>query len=497
MAESRAWEIPFPPDVYAIALEESLLLDALNSLLGNTSAKRIPPALGLAPVNDIVHGACELLQDTEQALFLQYYEKLAACRRRALDTHMPEPAPVLTDILCRAEALARYYLMEGQAPIWTAARQVVAELEWTVDKHSVAPNTGGNVLLGAYSSGPFAGLCKLTKSHASVCRLLNRLVQHLGGALDRPQYWSTLAINMDLRLPPHKDRGNFPTSNLVFSLTHHSEGGVWIEDGCGQAYLSPSGVPRCGTVFKLGLQSLSFPAHRMTHATCDWHLTNRVILSAYCAGQTHHLKLDQRMLLRDLGFVLPPLPEVRCPVMVIAARRAAMEATPDTVIELIATSYEKSLGASHSVTCAGRQMILANTPQAASSTAASPHAWITAMPGAGMVGVVGATAEGSDERSAGDPPATQGPAGDLPAPSSTKVAGSGADSGYAAGMSLGADYSARSANFGSQNSIMITISDSEDDPMLPADDIEGLVEAGQHSAEAANHADNFDLLGMD
>ena len=231
MAEPKVWEIPFPPDVYATALEEFLLLEALRGLLGEEASKRVPPAIGLAPVNDIVQCACALLDEAERMVFMAYYEQLALHRRRALDTFMPEPAPVLTNVLSRAEALARYFLMDGQSPIWTAARQVVAELEWCQDKHSIAPKQGGSVLLGAYSCGPFAGLCKMTKSHASVCRLLNRLIQHLGGNLDRPQYWSTIAVNMDLRLPPHKDSGNFPTSNLVFSLTHHSDGGLWIEDG--------------------------------------------------------------------------------------------------------------------------------------------------------------------------------------------------------------------------------------------------------------------------
>ena len=308
MAEPKVWETPFPPDVYAIALEEFLLLEALRRLLGEEASLRVPPTIGLAPVNDIVQCACALLGATEKIAFLAYYEQLALHRRRALDTFMPEPAPVMTDTLSRAEALARYFLMDGQSPLWTAARQVVAELEWCRDKHSIAPQQGGSVLLGAYSCGPFAGLCKMTRSHASVRRLLNRLVQHLGGNLDRPQYWSTIAVNLDLRLPPHKDSGNFPTSNLVFSLTHHSDGGLWIEDGCGQAATNPTEASRCGKVYKLGLHSLSFPAHRLVHATCEWKHTNRIILSAYCAGQTHHLKQDQRSLLRDLGFVLPPLP---------------------------------------------------------------------------------------------------------------------------------------------------------------------------------------------
>ena len=75
--------------------------------------------------------------------------------------------------------------------------------------------------------------------------------------------------------------------------------------------------------------------------------------------------------------------------------------------------------------------------------------------------------------------------------------GPGADSGYAAGMEPGADYTARFGSLDGQHSLMIFISDSEDDPIMPAEDNEGPVEAGQHSAEAAGHADNFDFLSMD
>ena len=143
-----------------------------------------------------------------------------------------------------------------------AVRQVVGLLEWQPDKHSVAPGKGGNVMLGAYSKGPFRGLRKATRSHASVCRLLNRLVQHMGCL----PCWSTLAVNLDLRLPPHKDSGNYPSGSLVLSLTHHVNGGLWIED----VTEGPQRQRRCGAVYRMDMRGLFFPAHKMMHATCDW-----------------------------------------------------------------------------------------------------------------------------------------------------------------------------------------------------------------------------------
>ena len=129
------------------------------------------------------------------------------------------------------------------------------------------------MMLGAYSRGPFTGSCRMTRSHASVCRVLNRLVHHLGG----PHHWGTLALNLDVRLPPHRDSGNYPSSSLLIGLTHHVDGGVWIEDAVTTSGRAGNGGARCGSVYRMEMQSLKFPAHRMVHATCGWSLTNRIV----------------------------------------------------------------------------------------------------------------------------------------------------------------------------------------------------------------------------
>ena len=290
-------EVPFPLDMYTVALEEFLLIEALSRLMQQQGRGTLPPAIGLAPVNDILVYAQLLLDAPGYAALLQYSEDLNRSRFHVVDAYLPEPAPVLDEKLLAAEAMARAFLAEGHAPIWSAVRQVVGLLEWQPDKHSVAPGKGCNVMLGAYSKGPFRGLCKAARSHASVCRLLNRLVQHMGCLT----YWSTLAVNLDLRLLPQKDSGNYPSGSLVLSLTHHVNGGLWIEDVTDR----PQQQRKCGAVYRMDMRGLFFPAHEMVHATCDWSGTRRIVLTAFCVGQVDKLDAGQREILHELGFLLP------------------------------------------------------------------------------------------------------------------------------------------------------------------------------------------------
>ena len=59
---------------------------------------------------------------------------------------------------------------------------------------------------------------------------------------------------------------------------------------------------RCGRVVRLSFQSLLFPAHRMTHCTCSWDVTDRLTLAAYCIGTVNRLSNAQLELLEHYGF---------------------------------------------------------------------------------------------------------------------------------------------------------------------------------------------------
>ena len=139
-------EVQFPLDMYTVALEEFLLIEALMRLQQQQGGGALPPAIGLMPVNDILLYAQSLLDDSGYATLLQYAEGLHHSRFHVVDAYLPEPAPILCDQLLAAESLARAFLAEGHAPIWSAVRQVVGLLEWQPDRHSVAPGIKGAML---------------------------------------------------------------------------------------------------------------------------------------------------------------------------------------------------------------------------------------------------------------------------------------------------------------------------------------------------------------
>ena len=146
--------VPYPADVYYLALEEYLLLNALRLCALEQGGGLIRPALGLAPRNDIIREAHDLLGPEPLRRFLTYAGSLGATLKRCLDTHMPEPpgslqpqAPVV------AEVMAWHYLKDGDAPVWSAVRQAIAELSWEPGRHGFSPGDHCNLTLGAYRKG--------------------------------------------------------------------------------------------------------------------------------------------------------------------------------------------------------------------------------------------------------------------------------------------------------------------------------------------------------
>ena len=65
-------------------------------------------------------------------------------------------------------------------------------------------------------------------------------------------------------------------------------------------------VFRCGSLYRITLQGLLFPAHSMTHCSTGWSLTDRIMLTAYyCISNARRLTAEQRALLGSLDFGLP------------------------------------------------------------------------------------------------------------------------------------------------------------------------------------------------
>ena len=294
--------LPYPTDVYTDALEEALLLHAAINLLHEQGRGTLPPAaMGLAVRNDIISWAGQALEPEQRKAFMRYAQSLHRHLRRYLTTYMPEPIGEPGPQSPEAEMLAWHFLSDGSATLWGAVRQAVAVLDWQAGRHAFSGERKANVTMGAYSKGPHCGICSGTRAHPSFCRLVNRFINHLCPQL----VWTSFALNLDTRMPPHRDQGNAPTGSLLTCLTHNEGGELWLEDGEGQCYDDTEVGMRCGRIVRLSMQSLLFPAHAMTHCTCDWSLTNRVTLAAYCIGTVKHLKKEETLLLEELGFCLP------------------------------------------------------------------------------------------------------------------------------------------------------------------------------------------------
>ena len=231
-----------------------------------------------------------------------YAEALSNQQKRCLDTHMPFPLGDFQQHMPKAEQVAHALLTDATAPIWCAVRQAVAEVEWDQGRHAfMKAEQPHNLTLGAFAYGPHCGLCRGTREHANFCRLLNRFICHI-----KPDHvWSSFALNLNARLPPHKDSHNAPTGSLLLSLSHHEEGSVWLEESSCSADRSHFASGSCGRMYRITFQALYFQAHRQVHCTCDWSRANRITLSAYCIGTYHHLSEAQRNFLADLGFILP------------------------------------------------------------------------------------------------------------------------------------------------------------------------------------------------
>lgn len=289
--------LPYPYDIYTDALEEFLLLHAAVGLLKAQGDPQIPLEMGLAVRNDIISWAMQALEPANQAAYMDYVRDLNRHLRRYLPTYLPEPIGTPGPSSPPAEHLAWHFLADGSSTLWGAVRQAVALLDWQADKHSFSGKQPANVTLGAFGHGPHCGIRSGTTQHPSFCRLVNRLIQHLC-----PKHvWTTFALNRDLRTPPHKDQGNAPTGSLLTCLTHNEGGELWLEEGNGSAEAATEDA-RCGSIIRLSMQSLLFPAHSMMHCTCDWTMTRRVTLSAFCIGKVRHLKAADVQLLEDYGF---------------------------------------------------------------------------------------------------------------------------------------------------------------------------------------------------
>ena len=299
-----AQRIDLPRHVQYAALEEMLLLQALVNLVGDD--QRLKPSSTLYTRNELVYAALLLLPEPQRDEFLHYADQLTSSIVTDVLVSFPMPISAPVGDSSRAERLAYDFLMEGMGSLWSAAREVARDLTFVTDKRAIA--SGATFRLGLYNKGGLIGLTSETKSHHSVCQLLNLLVIATLGT----HRWTSLSVNLNCTTEIHKDQGNASEAflgSLHIGLSHHAEGQLWVQDPQGQVYMEhvSEGLLR-GTAHPTAATANLFHGQLHYHATMPWHSGDRLIVIAYVARQ--HACAIRRFgpTLEKLGFVVPDEP---------------------------------------------------------------------------------------------------------------------------------------------------------------------------------------------
>ncbi|CAE7747376.1 unnamed protein product [Symbiodinium sp. CCMP2592] len=289
--------VPLPMSLFASATEESLLLAQLRR---DCADKRsLPAEVTMYTRNDLVALACKLLGDDAKQLFLDYASQL--------DEHMEDsdharlPLPIWQDGVPRpSEAFARDALEENSGALWPAVRMAVRGLEFEYDTRSAAQ--GYTFRLGLFSKGGLVGMAKATSAHLNVCRLVNTMIAELAG----PHFAHTsLAINVNDCVAPHRDLCNAAQCGLLVGLSHHQGGHFWYESESGSHYLETKVGFLRGTLVETASRAFLFPSRSITHAALKATSGDRFVIVAYTTANFAKATPAHAELLRTAGFHLP------------------------------------------------------------------------------------------------------------------------------------------------------------------------------------------------
>ena len=221
-----------PSHLHYVALEEMLLLRVLENLLEPDDS---PAAfLTMCTRNELICVAQKMLKGQQREQFLIYANQLAQAITAQTVVALPEPVFAHSAGSSRAERLAREFLQEGQAPLWSAVREVARDLGYAADTRVIS--TGYIFRLGLYNKGGLVGLTSETKKHPCACRLINSLVITTLGT----HQWTSLSVNLNCGTEVHKDHGNATETtlpSLQIGLSHHIDGHLWVESPAGNVYM--------------------------------------------------------------------------------------------------------------------------------------------------------------------------------------------------------------------------------------------------------------------
>ena len=233
--------------------------------------------------NELIYVAQTMLRGQQREQFMVYANRLAQAITANTIVTLPEPVLQYVAEHSRAERLARDFLQEGQAPLWSAVLEVVRDLGYAADTRNIS--TGYIFRLGLYNKGGLVGLTSETKKHPCACRLINSLVIATLGT----HQWTSLSVNMNCGTEVHKDQGNATETTLPslhIGLSHHLDGHLWVESPSGSVYMEhfKDGFLR-GNIYPTSAVANLFHGQQCYHATMPWSGGDRVVLLAYVARQ--------------------------------------------------------------------------------------------------------------------------------------------------------------------------------------------------------------------
>ena len=303
MSQDAIETVQVPRDVHDDFLMSYLLLRAVVNLCERDTGNPPPANLGMLAWNDLLAWAQNKLRDDALTALIEYANALDRSFATSSSAALPYPSWEDPTTSKPAERLAQHLLDSGVGTLWHSSRQVVRLLKLELPRHSFAALWKKELswTAGVYGCRQFTGLCKETVTHPNAVRLLNGLVMRIC-----PWHkWTTIAILFNYETPLHRDNHNGPDPSLVFSLSLHEQGEIWIEDSQGTHMIESDAGWLRGVSFSLQQQAVRFLAHRRHHLTCAWSEMDRVVLSAYTVNRWECISGTIQERLESLGFVLP------------------------------------------------------------------------------------------------------------------------------------------------------------------------------------------------
>ena len=301
MAGSDVLHLPLPDQIYRDALMEYAVLGALRELHVEQTGHQLPPALSMALYNDILAYARTVLEESNFTKLVAYADSLCQQVPGVRSSDFPPPLEDEPEQGSQANSLAEQLLCEGIGSLWSASRQVIAQLPFRIEKRMSDTVALRTVRLGAYGHHSFCGMTNLTAVNRSVCVLLNGMVR-----LIRPEHvWTTLVITLNSQVPVHVDNQNARLPTLLIGMSHYQDGQLWIQSPDGTTFEEHQNAMIPGRLHKTSMCCLLFQASTQLHCVRPWQAGDRFVLAAYSIGQFRHLSEPDINALTKLGFQLP------------------------------------------------------------------------------------------------------------------------------------------------------------------------------------------------